>query len=1441
MARKLSELFPQALENCPAADGIILNAEIDMNAGKVVFTVDYGGSAEPRAVLAAQRGIRDALGACEVVIKPAERGGEFSRELLFELFDSLSKEYPFILTFLRGSQRSYSDGVFTITLRSGGRELIEDSEFIGRFVREAGMFGLSPKICFEGKEYVDGEGGNTVPEGLCEPAAPPEAVSAPAAPSEGSVKEREARDAAPAARERSDELVKKPSQRKKVVMTGRTIDDPVTDISRFYAPGSRASYTVEGTVFSAESRDISNGASKLLTFKVFDDTCALSCKMFLKGKKEELAGEVKDGLYLRLRGRKEYDSYSHCDILVPSDINYADKAVLTDTAEEKRVELHAHTTMSTLDAVIPPAQLVRTAYEWGHRAVAITDHGVVQAFPEAMHELDAIKKADKDTSFKVIYGIEAYLVNDKGTAVKGVTDASFEDETVVFDLETTGFSREQDRITEIGAVIYKNGVTERVFNMLVDPGIHIPERVTELTGITDEMVRGAPGEREALEKFREFAGDRLLMAHNAEFDIGFLRAAAKRCGAEMGNCYLDTLQLARLIYPSLKSYKLNSIVNYLKIGPYHQHRASDDAVILAQVFDKMADQLRGRGCRKYCDIDEVLSSKKAESLPASHCVILVKDLTGLKNLYKMVSASHLEHFHYNPRIPRSMLEENREGLIIGSACEAGELYRAVSEGKDFDELRRIARFYDYLEIQPLCNNEFLVKDGSVRSEEDLKENNRTILRLGKSLNKPVCATCDVHFLRPSDAIIREIILTAKSMKGAHERTPLFFRTTSEMLKEFSYLSEEEAREVVISNPNLICDMIGEVRPIPDGSFPPSLEGSEEQLEEIVYRRAKEIYGDPIPEIVEKRIKKEITPVINNGYAVLYLIAQKLVANSVKHGYIVGSRGSVGSTILGALTGISEVNPLPPHYLCKKCKHSEFVLDGSYQVGFDMPPKDCPVCGAPMDRDGVDIPFETFLGFSGEKAPDIDLNFSSEFQPFSHKYTEEVYGRNNCYRAGTISTIQTQTAFGYVKKYCEERGVSFPPAYIDYLSDRCSGIKRSTGQHPGGIVLVPRGYDINDFTPVQHPADRHESEIVTTHFDFSSMHDTILKLDELGHDIPTIFKYLKDLTGIDFFDVPLMDEKVMSLFTSTEALGVTPEQIGSLTGTFALPEMGTELVRNMLIETKPKTFADLLQVSGLSHGRGVWLGNAQELIHSGEQTISSVIALRDNIMLYLIRKGIEPKLAFKITEYVRKKPVRKLTPEFEKAMREHGVPEWYMNSCNKIEYMFPKAHAAAYVISALRLGWFKVYKPLEFYSAYFTVRGKNLEYETVVGGPDAVRRRQAEIKALGNKASQKEGEVGDMLQIAGEMFARGYKFLPADMFVSDKRIFLIENGAIRLPISSIPGVGPSGAENIDAAREKKFYSIEEFAMISGVSSDVIEKMKQFGVFGSLPESEQLSFF
>lgn len=1200
-------------------------------------------------------------------------------------------------------------------------------------------------------------------------------------------------------------------------------------------------FTVCGVVFNLQKKLTRKEDRYIVSFYMTDNDSSAVVKWIYPAERDEDYGAIKDGAAIMLRGSMQMDKFENIPVIRPSAIATVKRKKKTDDAEQKRVELHLHTTLSTMDSTFSPEAVVETVTRFGHSAVAITDHGNLQAYPEIMTEAERV-----GADFKIIYGIEAYFVDDTATAVFGDGEANIENDTFcVFDIETTGLSVKDCAITEIGAVLYRGGEILDTFESFVNPHMPISAKITELTGISDDMVADAPDISEVLPKFLDFAGNAVFVAHNASFDIGFIRHAAEACGLAFTPTFIDTVALSRYCNGDLKKHTLDAVADYFGLGDFNHHRAFEDAHMLALIFEKLCAKLVGEGIHDLAGLISSMSGRcDPKKLKSYHQIILVKNQTGLKNLYKLVSYSYLDYFHRVPRIPKTVLAEHREGLILGSACEAGELYQAVLAGKPWNELCETAKFYDYLEIQPLGNNQFMIDNGTVSGKERLIELNQTIIRLGDELNIPVVATGDVHFNEKSDGIYRKILLAGQKFKDADRDIPLYMRTTEEMLAEFDYLSPEKAYEVVVTNTNLIADQIEKIRPIPPGSFPPHMDGAEEELTSSCYELAKELYGDPLPEIVAKRLERELTPIIDHGFAVLYVIARRLIKYSEQNGYLVGSRGSVGSSFVATMAGISEVNPLVPHYRCPKCKYSEFFTDGSVGSGFDLPPKECPQCGAAMVGDGHDIPFETFLGFKGDKSPDIDLNFSGDVQGKVHKYTEVLFGAENVFRAGTLGTLADKNAYGYVKRYLEERGLTVNKAEEQRLADGCTGVKKSTGQHPGGIVVIPKEYDVYDFTPVQHPADDPKSDIVTTHFAFKFLHDTILKLDLLGHDVPTKYKMMEKFSGLSVLDLPMNDPDVMELFISTKSIGVEPEDIDSEVATFGLPEFGTKFVRQMIVESKPKNFTDLLQISGLSHGTDVWLGNAQELIHNGTCTISEVIGTRDSIMTYLIHKGLDPSLAFNIMEITRKGKARsKLTPEMVEEMKRHDVPDWYIDSCFKIKYMFPKAHAVAYDMSALRLGWFKVHMPQVFYAAFLSVAPGGFDADIVTRGKEHIKSVLREIEAKGKEATQKETDMIATLQLCNEACARGFEFLRPDIKKSHAFHFLPEGEkGIRCPFSSMGGLGEAAAESLyNACQGEEILSVEDLRTRSQVSKAVIEILRKNGVLDDLNETNQLTMF
>ncbi|MEQ2493034.1 PolC-type DNA polymerase III [Ruminococcoides intestinale] len=1432
------------------SQGELTQLNINKQARLITLAVKFNGLVERNTLFDTEKLITKTL-AYHTVIKPHFPTELFSADYFPQLYAAVRRDIPSINGTLNNAEVRFENNTLTINLLNGGKTLLDSKGFDKALIKLVSEeFNLYISVNYTGtfeveensEEYkaaiqdaqkkINRENLQKAAEFYQEEVETAEKREEKHAENTTvEIEVREGKFATPQIIQSSIRPLYGRSIRGKMI--------PISSIS-----GDSGRIVVWGDVFDIEKKVTKSGDKNIFTIDITDYTGSTTAKVFNSIKESAVIDNIKKGDTIVVQGDVEYDKYAGELVVNARSIGTAQKVKVVDNAEKKRVELHMHTNMSQMDAVTSAGDLVNRAYQWGHKAVAITDHGVAQAFPDAMKAADKINKDEE--KIKIIYGVEAYFMDDLVESVKGDADTGFDGTFICFDIETTGLSAARDKITEIGAVKVENGVITDTFSTFANPEMPIPQKITQLTGITDDMVKDAPSQSEAVGAFLEFASDNVLVAHNAPFDTSFIAKACEDMGREYNYTSIDTVAISRAILTDIKNCKLDTVAKFLRLGDFNHHRATDDAEMLARIFINLCQRLTDDyGITKTNDINTKIAGGDFKKLPTYHQIILVKNKTGLKNLYRLISYSHLNYFYKKPRIPKSELVKYREGLIIGSACCAGQLYMAILEGKPWGELKQIASFYDYLEIQPAGNNSFMIRDGRFNSVDELHEIDRTIIKLAKELGKPVCATCDVHFMDPTDSEFRKILMAGQGFKDAEQQAPLYFRTTAEMLKEFEWLGKDKAYEYVVENPNKIADMCEYIRPIPKGTFPPNIEGAQEQLIDITWKRAKEKYGDPLPEIVKARLDKELNSITTYGFSVLYMTAQKLVADSEAHGYLVGSRGSVGSSFVATMSGISEVNPLCPHYVCPNCKHSEFITDGSYGSGFDMPPKNCPECGTLMDQDGHEIPFETFLGFKGDKVPDIDLNFSGEYQSKSHRYTEELFGKNNVFKAGTISTVAEKTALGFVKKFAQERGLVMHKAEEKRLAIGCTGVKRTTGQHPGGMVVVPRTNDVYDFCPVQHPANDVNSDNITTHFDFHSIHDTITKLDELGHDVPTIYHYLELYTGIPVMKVSMSDPEVMSLFTSPKALGVTEEDIDSKTGTFSLPECGTAFVRGMLIEAQPKTFTDLLQIAGLSHGTDVWLGNAQELIHNGTCTISEVIGTRDSIMTYLMHKGLEPGMAFKIMEIVRKGNATKLlTEEHFKAMREHNVPEWYIDSCMKIKYMFPKAHAAAYMIATLRLGWYKVHKPVEYYAAYFTVRSENLDGAIAMQGHQAVRDKMNNIKQKQSvhEATAKDEAEFQTLQIVNEMMARKIEFLPVDIYKSEAKMFKVEDGKIRLPFSSLPGVGGAAADSLaETGKHTEYLSIEDMQIKTKVTKAVIETLKDVGVLKDLPESSQMSLF
>ncbi len=1248
------------------------------------------------------------------------------------------------------------------------------------------------------------------------------------------------------------------------VLYGRDFDEEAMHIEDVI--GEIGEVTIRGKVIHMDKREIKNEKT-ILFFDITDFSDTMTVKMFVHNDQvEEITSGINKGAFIKLKGVAVIDKFDN-ELTIGSISGVKKIPDFTssrmDTSARKRVELHCHTKMSDMDGVSEAKDIVKRAYQWGHPAIAITDHGVVQSFPDANHVWEDLWKAekgrrkeagesnpDKQDFFKVIYGMEAYLVDDLKEIVTGDKGQDFNGSFVVFDIETTGFSPVYNKIIEIGAVKVEGGQITGRYSAFVNPDVPIPFEIEKLTGISDDMVIDAPMIDRILPQFLDFCADAVLVAHNAGFDMSFVIENARRLGLEREFTYVDTVGIARILLPHQAKHTLDAVSKTLGISLENHHRAVDDAEATAEIFTKFIPRLKEEGVDTLHKLNELGASSTdiVKRLPSYHAIILAKNDTGRINLYRLVSESHLTYYSKRPRVPKSLLQKYREGLIIGSACEAGELYRALLDGKSDADIARLVNFYDYLEIQPLGNNKFMIESDRIRninSMEDIMEINKKIVELGEQFDKPVVATCDVHFLDPEAEVYRRIIMAGKGFADSDDQPPLYLRTTEEMLEEFAYLGSDKAEEVVITNTNLIADMVETMSPVRPDKCAPIIPDSDKMLTDICYNKAHEIYGENLPEIVEKRLERELNSIITNGFAVMYIISQKLVWKSVEDGYLVGSRGSVGSSFVATMAGITEVNPLSPHYYCSECHYYDFDSEEvkAYfgRAGCDMPDKPCPVCGASLKKDGFDIPFETFLGFKGDKEPDIDLNFSGEYQSKAHKYTEVIFGAGQTYRAGTIGTLADKTAFGYVKNYFEERGHRKRTCEINRIVVGCTGIRRSTGQHPGGIIVLPIGEDINSFTPVQHPANDMTTDTITTHFDYHSIDHNLLKLDILGHDDPTMIRMLQDLTGIDPVAIPLDDPQVMSLFKNTSALGVTPEEIGGCKlGALGIPEFGTEFAMQMLIDTKPQAFSDLVRIAGLAHGTDVWLGNAQTLIQEGTATISTAICTRDDIMVYLISMGVESSLAFNIMESVRKG--KGLTDKMEAAMVEANVPDWYIWSCKKIKYMFPKAHAAAYVMMAWRIAYCKINYPLAFYASFFSIRASAFSYELMCQGKEHLEKMMEDYRRRSDILSKKEQDSYKDMKLVQEMYARGFKFVPIDIFSAKSRLFQIVGDDIMPSLNSIDGLGEKAADAIvEAAKNGPFLSKDDFRQRTKVSKTVVELMDTLNLLGNLPESNQISLF
>ena len=1434
------------------SQGELTQLNINKQARLITLAVKFNGLVERNTLFDTEKLITKAL-AYHTVIKPHFPTELFSADYFPQLYAAVRRDIPSINGTLNNAEVRFENDTLTINLLNGGKTLLDSKGFDKALIKLVSEeFNLYISVNYTGtfeveenneeykaaiqdaQEKINRENLQKAAEFYQEEVETAEKREEKHAENTTvEIEVREGKFATPQIIQSSIRPLYGRSIRGKMI--------PISSIS-----GDSGRIVVWGDVFDIEKKVTKSGDKNIFTIDITDYTGSTTAKVFNSIKESAVIDNIKKGDTIVVQGDVEYDKYAGELVVNARSIGTAQKVKVVDNAEKKRVELHMHTNMSQMDAVTSAGDLVNRAYQWGHKAVAITDHGVAQAFPDAMKAADKINKDEE--KIKIIYGVEAYFMDDLVESVKGDADTGFDGTFICFDIETTGLSAARDKITEIGAVKVENGVITDTFSTFANPEMPIPQKITQLTGITDDMVKDAPSQSEAVGAFLEFAGDNVLVAHNAPFDTSFIAKACEDMGREYNYTSIDTVAISRAILTDIKNCKLDTVAKFLRLGDFNHHRATDDAEMLARIFINLCQRLTDDyGITKTNDINTKIAGGDFKKLPTYHQIILVKNKTGLKNLYRLISYSHLNYFYKKPRIPKSELVKYREGLIIGSACCAGQLYMAILEGKPWGELKQIASFYDYLEIQPAGNNSFMIRDGRFNSVDELHEIDRTIIKLAKELGKPVCATCDVHFMDPTDSEFRKILMAGQGFKDAEQQAPLYFRTTAEMLKEFEWLGKDKAYEYVVENPNKIADMCEYIRPIPKGTFPPNIEGAQEQLIDITWKRAKEKYGDPLPEIVKARLDKELNSITTYGFSVLYMTAQKLVADSEAHGYLVGSRGSVGSSFVATMAGITEVNPLSAHYICPKCHYVDFDSDAvkpyakKGMSGCDMPDRDCPVCGTPLQKEGHDIPFETFLGFKGDKEPDIDLNFSGDYQGKAHRYVEVIFGAGQTFKAGTIGTLAEKTAFGYVKNYFEERGDRKRNCEITRIVQGCTGVRRTTGQHPGGIIVLPIGWDIEEFTPVQHPANDMASDIITTHFDYHSIDSNLLKLDILGHDDPTMIRMLEDLTGINAREIPLDSKEVMSLFKGTDALGITPDDIrGCPLGCLGIPEFGTDFAMQMLIDANPTSFSDLVRISGLSHGTDVWLGNAQDLIKSGTATITTCICTRDDIMIYLINKGLEHGQAFTIMESVRKG--KGLKPDWIEEMKSHGVPDWYIESCKKIKYMFPKAHAAAYVMMGWRIAYCKIYYPLAYYAAYFSIRATAFSYELMCQGKEKLEYFMDDYEKRKDTLSKKEQDTQKDMKIVQEMYARGFEFVPIDLYKANAHTFQIVDGKLMPALDTIEGLGDRAADAVVlAAEDGEFLSKDDFRNRTKVSKTVIELMSDLGLFGDLPESNQMSLF
>lgn len=1457
MAGKLIDIF----QNCKC-----VNEEKHLAAGEVrslafgdnntVMVVELGlHEVVSRKVIAkAEKQIADTYGLDRVMIEPRyNMPGELSNAYIKSLYDDMAYRMPSAKGLLDHRKWAFADGALQIPMDEVSEKHFANAlrHLEARIQRELGRSCPVHAVRADAQDFAPAPEQEESREEILHKAVEQAAAAAAETP-----KPKKPR---PAPQQHTGyQRPRAEKVREDDLIFGKLIQDPIVSVNEAIAAYDMV--TIQGEVFFTDSKDIHSKKTGKdyvkIAFDMTDRTNSVRVSKFLAADKAgDTASKIKKGLYCTVQGKMVYDTFAKEMVLEPTGIVKAKKPERKDTYEGmKRVELHLHTNMSAMDGMSSTASLLCRAAKWGHRAMAITDHGVAQAFPEALHAQEG-KQKDIIGDMKIIYGIEAYYINDENSisVVRGRSAEPLDGTFIVFDLETTGLNPAGEEITEIAAVRVVEGEIRDSFQTYVNPHKPIPPEITELTGISDETVADAPDLDKAVPEFLKWAGEgqHPLVAHNAGFDMGFLRTACQRLGIEREFTSIDTLEMSRLMLPHMHKFKLNILAKELQVGPFEHHRASEDAAVLGRIYVKLLKRLREEmHAVTTADINPVLAAttdrkNKLKNLPRYHFIILVKNQAGLRNLYQLISKSFLEYYNKRPIMPRSELIRHREGLIFGSACEAGEVFRALTKGEPWEEIKRLASFYDYLEIQPIGNNNFMIAKGMAKDEEQLRDWNRDILRLADELGKPCCATGDVHFLEPEDEAFRRILMAGQGFSDADNQAPLYFKSTDEMLKEFSYLGEDRAYEVVVKNTNEIADMCDVIRPVPRENYPPHIDGCEDDLRNMCYEKAKRIYGDPLPEPVQARLDRELGSIIGNGYAVMYIIAQKLVTKSLADGYLVGSRGSVGSSLAAFMSDITEVNSLAPHYLCPDDKYLEWHED--YSCGVDLPDKICPNCGKPLTKQGFNIPFETFLGFEGDKVPDIDLNFAGEYQSRIHWYTGEIFGHDHVFRAGTIGTVAEKTAFGYVKKYMEERGVECSRAEENRLAAGCTGVRRTSGQHPGGVVVVPKEIEIYDVCPIQHPADDPDSDIITTHFEYHSIDANLLKLDELGHDDPTIIKHLENLTGVNAQEIPLDDPETMSLFHSCKALkykGDNPDTdpiLGDL-GCVAVPEFGTKFVRGMVKETHPSTFAELVSISGLSHGTDVWLGNAAELVRKGIP-LSGCICCRDDIMNYLILQGVKPKLSFKTMESVRKG--KGLTEEMEAAMNEQHVPEWYIDSCKKIKYMFPKAHAVAYVMMAFRIAWFKVHRPLAFYSAYFSIRAKGFDASCMIKGDKVCLDKMSELrqKERDKTISAAEKDMMTTLEVCHEFYRRGFTFEPMDVYKSDATRFLVTETGLIPPFTSMPGIGEQAALSIVEERKNgKFLSAEELIVrCPKASKAVVELLEQIGALGSMPKTTQMTLF